>query len=285
MKSQYKKQSKHLNIRCFEFYKYSIDRVEFGMIATYQFYTNQSKVNVMFKTAKFNRISSNIVEQIHSAILNGALKPGDRLPPEKELAEKFDVSKASLREAFRALEALGLLEVRQGVSGGAFVREVELETAQNCVLNYIFFQNPSIGEFTQLRTMLEPPMAEMAARTFTDENIAQLAKNLQETETKLKDSTFYYDLDIEFHHQIASAANNLLICFVIDTLKNAIVNVKLELQLDQNFSEKVFQAHKRIYEAICDRDPEGARAAMLKHIEEVDTDFVSHCRPNSQLKP
>ena len=79
----------------------------------------------MFKTAKFSRISQNIVQQIRQAILQGKLKPGDRLPPEKELAEDFGVSKASLREAFRALEALGLLGVRQGVSGGAFIREVD----------------------------------------------------------------------------------------------------------------------------------------------------------------
>ncbi|RLC00302.1 MAG: FadR family transcriptional regulator, partial [Deltaproteobacteria bacterium] len=77
----------------------------------------------MFKTAKFSRISENIVQQIRQAILKGELRPGDRLPSEKDLAENFGVSKASLREAFRALEALGLLEVRQGVSGGAFIQK------------------------------------------------------------------------------------------------------------------------------------------------------------------
>ena len=240
---------------------------------------------MMFTTAKFHRISKNIVEQIHSAILKGALKPGDRLPPEKELAEKFNVSKASLREAFRTLEALGLLEVRQGVTGGAFVREVDLETARNSVLNYIFFQNPGFGEFTQLRALLEPQMAEIAARNFTQANLADLAKNLQETEAKLNAGAFFYDLDLDFHHQISAAADNLLICFVIDTLKSAIVNIKLELQPDQDSVEKMYQAHKRIYEAIRDRNPESARAEMLRHIEEVEQDFVIRCDANSQFKP
>ena len=113
----------------------------------------------MFTPAKTNRISTNIVDQIRKAILGGDLKPGDRLPPEKELAENFGVSKASLREAFRALEALGLLEVRQGMSGGAFVIEVDMETARNNLFNYIFFQNPAIHEFTELRALIEPAAA------------------------------------------------------------------------------------------------------------------------------
>jgi DNA-binding transcriptional regulator YhcF (GntR family) len=106
----------------------------------------------MFKTARVNRISQNIVEQIRETIISGRLKPGDRLPSEKDLSVEFGVSKASLREALRALEALGMLEVKQGMGGGAFVTEVDLETARNNMFNYIFFQNPSIGEFTQLRT-------------------------------------------------------------------------------------------------------------------------------------
>jgi GntR family transcriptional repressor for pyruvate dehydrogenase complex len=113
----------------------------------------------MFKTAKFNRISENIVQQIRQAILEGRLKPGDRLPAEKDLAEDFGVSKASLREAFRALEALGLLEVRQGVSGGAFVREVDARKARDCLTNYLFFRNPSIGELSRFDASLNPSSA------------------------------------------------------------------------------------------------------------------------------
>ena len=95
----------------------------------------------MFKItkAKNRRISHIIVEQIRDAIFSGELKPGDRLPPEKDLAENFGVSKASLREAFRALEALGMLEIRQGMAGGAFVSEVDPETARNSFYNYILF--------------------------------------------------------------------------------------------------------------------------------------------------
>ena len=239
----------------------------------------------MFKTAKTNRISTNIVDQIRKAILSGDLKPGDRLPSEKELSKDFEVSKSSLREAFRALEALGLLEVRQGMSGGAFVREVDLKTARNNMFNYIFFQNPSIGEFTQLRSFIEPAAAEIAAQKITPEDLADLEDNLAQTKKKLDKGAFFYELDTYFHHRIAEIAGNRLVCFVIDSVKNAIVNIKLELELDSNFSLRVFEAHERIIAALSDRNPEKSRDAMLRHIQEVDEMMVAYCDADAPFEP
>jgi len=241
----------------------------------------------MFKAAKTHRLSHNIVEQIRKAILGGELKPGDRLPPEKELAEHFEVSKASLREAFRALEALGFLEIKQGMSGGAFVREVDLEIARNNFFNYIFFQNPSIHEFTQLRSLLEPKVAEIAAKKITDGQLADLEDNLAKTKKMLSQSknSFYYELDTYFHHRICTITKNRLICFVIDSLKNAIVNIKLELDLDHDFSVMVYDAHVRIVEALGKRDPDMARKTMLEHIEDVDRVLVACCDADSPFDP
>jgi len=230
----------------------------------------------MFKSAKVNRLSQNIVQQIRDAILAGNLKPGDRLPSEKELADNFGVSKSSLREAFRALEALGFLEVRQGMTGGAFVREVDLKTARNSLFNYIFFQKPSINEFTQLRSFIEPPIAEIAARKITDGDLADLEQNLVQTKKELDSAVFFYDLDTYFHHKLASIAGNRIIIFVIDSVKSAVVNLKLQMHLDANFSRKVYEAHVEIFDALHHRDPEKARSAMLNHIVEVDEMLESH---------
>ena len=239
----------------------------------------------MFKTARTRRISHNIVKQIREAILSGELKPADKLPPEKELAENFGVSKASLREAFRALEALGLLEVRQGMGGGAFVKKVDRETARNSMFNYIFFQNPSIAEFTELRLLLEPKVAEIAAQKMTDADLADLEKNVAQTRDHLDAPTFYYELDTYFHHRICTITENRLICFVIDSLKNAIVNIKLQLELDRDFSIQVYKAHTRIMEAFRKRDPDMAREEMAKHIIEVDERMVAHCDADAPFEP
>jgi len=239
----------------------------------------------MFKSAKTHRISHNIVKQIRKAILDGDLKPGDRLPPEKELADNFGVSKASLREAFRALEAMGLLEVRQGVSGGAFVRKVDLETARNNFFDYIFFQNPTIHEFTQLRSFIEPAAAEIAARNISDKELADLEENLAQTKSEMSSGPFYYELDSYFHHRIAEVTGNRLLCFVIDSLKNAVVKIKLELELDKDFSVRVYHAHERILEALKGHDPERARYEMLHHIREVDEMMVAFCDADSPFEP
>jgi len=231
----------------------------------------------MFKTARVNRISQNIVEQIRETIISGRLKPGDRLPSEKDLSVEFGVSKASLREALRALEALGMLEVKQGMGGGAFVTEVDLETARNNMFNYIFFQNPSIGEFTQLRTFIEPPVAEIAALKCTQADLDYLEDNLNRTREKMDSVPFYYELDTKFHHRIAQISGNRLICFVIDSLKNAIVQIKLQLELDRDFSIQVYKAHMRLFDALRKRDPELARAEMHRHIVEVDERMKHYC--------
>jgi GntR family transcriptional repressor for pyruvate dehydrogenase complex len=239
----------------------------------------------MFQSAKSNRISQNIVDQIRKAILNGSLKPGDKLPSERVLSENFGVSKASLKEAFRALEALGLLEVRQGMAGGAFIREVDLETARNNLFNYIFFQNPSIQEFTQLRSFIEPEAAYIAAKKVTTEDIADLEGNLARTRENIGAGPFYYELDNYFHHRIAEIMDNRLVCFVIDSIKNAIVNIKLELELDREFSVKVYEAHERIVDALRNRDPEDARREMLRHIQEVGEMMVAFCDAESPYQP
>ncbi len=231
----------------------------------------------MFKTAKSKRLSTNIIDQIREAILCGELKAGDRLPSEKELSKKFEVSKSSLREAFRALEAMGLLEIRQGMTGGAFVSEVDLRTARNNMFNYIFFQNPSIHEFTELRSFIEPAAAEIAAQKITPVDLADLEQNLVQTRKVLNKDAFFYELDTYFHHRVAEISGNRLVCFVIDSLKNAIVNIKLQLELDNNFSVRVLQAHEHIVDALRDRSPERARKAMLQHIQEVDDMMAAYC--------
>ena len=101
----------------------------------------------MFQPAiKTEKISDHIIGQIRDVILSGRLKPGDRLASEKELVAQFGVSKASVREALRALEAMGLVEIRKGVSGGIFVAEVDMKTTINSIVNFLNFKSLSIKD-------------------------------------------------------------------------------------------------------------------------------------------
>lgn len=236
----------------------------------------------MFDTIKPNRISENIVEQIRSAILGGELKIGDRLPSEKDLAKNFGVSKSSLREAYRVLEAYGLLEIRQGMAGGAFVKEVDLKTIKDGLVNYFFFQNPSIREYTQVRTFIEPEIVKICAAKITDADIEELNDNICAMEKEPEGESFLSDLDSAFHKKLVDIAGNNILSLVVESVQTALINVKRLLHTDEAFLQMVCQGHKDIVAALTDRDPDRASTQMLKHIHDVEKGMLA-CRNGAMV--
>ncbi len=114
----------------------------------------------MFEAAKSSKISAQIVEQIRKAIFEGNLKPGDKLPSEKELIQTFQVSRATLREALRSLEVLGFLEIKKGAAGGAFVVEMDMQKAMEGLINFFHFKDLSLHDLREVRLILESHTAE-----------------------------------------------------------------------------------------------------------------------------
>jgi len=231
----------------------------------------------MFNSVKSNKISEHIVEQIRKAIFEGRLKPGDKLPPEKELMKNFNVSKVTLREAMRSLEVLGFLEIRKGVSGGAFVTEVDLKTARNSFINFLHFKNLSLNDLTEVRLLLESHIAEKAALTITEDDLKSLKKLIEECEYVLK-----HDIpiesrknEIEFHRIIGSISGNPILMFILDFVENLLIDTKEILQPGKDFSKKVLNAHKRIYKALLERDSIKAQEEMIKHVKEVERDLIA----------
>lgn len=109
----------------------------------------------IFDSVKSNRVSDIIIGQIRRAIVQGKIKPGDRLPPEHVLIEKFQTSKFSVREALRSLEILGFLEIKKGPSGGAVITKVDFRPIKNSIYNFIQFQNLTVQNVFEVRMMIE----------------------------------------------------------------------------------------------------------------------------------
>ncbi|MEK8035520.1 MAG: GntR family transcriptional regulator [candidate division NC10 bacterium] len=126
---------------------------------------------------KSARIYEEIVRQVKQLIAEGKLKSGDRLPPERDLAEKFVVSRTSVREALRALESRGLIEIRAG--DGAFVRDISVETLIEPLALVILPHREAVGELFEARRLLEPAIATLAARRATPEEIAEMERILE----------------------------------------------------------------------------------------------------------
>jgi len=183
---------------------------------------------LLFNSVKSNKVSEHIIEQIRKAILEGRLKPGDRLPPERKLIEDFGVSKATLREALRSLEVLGFLDIRKGASGGAFVTEIDLKKARDCFTNFLHFKNLSLEDLAEVRLLLEPYIAEKAAHTITEEDLKSLNQLNEESDYILK-----HDIpiesrknEIEFHRIIGGVTGNHILMFILDFVENILIDAK-----------------------------------------------------------
>ncbi len=222
---------------------------------------------MIFKTAsKSEKVSDKIIAQIRDAILSGQLKPGDRLASEKELMEQFEVSKATMREALRVLEVLGLIEIRKGTGGGTFVAEVDMKTTIHSLINFIHFQPVSIREITMLRYLIEPTVARIAASKATDDDVLNLRKIIGESIESVGDEL---SKEIGFHRYLARMTGNTLLILLIDFVDNLLEEIKGRLNLGAGFYSEVREAHQTILECLIQKDSLAASVAMRNDLLQV----------------
>jgi GntR family transcriptional repressor for pyruvate dehydrogenase complex len=231
----------------------------------------------MFKSTSSFKISDQIIDQIRQAIFEKHLRPGDKLPPEKELMDIFKVSKSTLREALRSLENMGFLNIRKGAAGGAFVTEVDVRKAGESLSNFLHFQNFSLRDLSDVRILVESHIAETAARMITEKHSRMLEKMMDDFAEQLKRNIpiELYDNQIEFHRILGQAIGNPFLIFILDFISNILLDAKRVLKPRKEFYRKVFRAHKLIYKALLERDPRKAREAMIHHIQEEEEDLFA----------
>ena len=214
------------------------------------------------------KVYHEIVDQIRELISAGRIKPGDRLPPERELAELFKASRNSVRDAIRVLEQMGLIESRQG--DGTYVRSVSAEDLAEPLALMLLQSRTQMRELWEVRRVLEPSLAELAASRITDEELDELEAILEAQRRKVEAGATALEEDIAFHYGIAEAARNTVMLRTLDTLVD-LLRQSRERSLQQHDRPAYSLAgHVRILAALRRRDPEGARAEMLRHLREVE---------------
>jgi len=226
----------------------------------------------MFTSAKKQRVSSVVIKQIKGAILSGEVKPGDLLPPEKELIEQFGVSKHTLREALRTLEAMGFITIKRGAGGGPVVSEIGLEKTRESFTNFLHFKNVSVRDLSEVRKLIEPYLAKRAAENFTEADIAQLHTYQKECEELYNrgETLVGAKAEIGFHTYLAENTGNTILLVILDFVNNLLTSVKENLHPGMDFAKAVLDAHQEIIDAIEAHDSEKAYESMLKHIQEVE---------------
>jgi len=220
-----------------------------------------------FEVVRRNKVYEEVAKQIERLILK-KLKPGDKLPAERELAELLRVSRSSVRDAIRGLELKGLVEPRQGA--GTIVRETSPELAADPFTNALKRRRELVSELLDFRKMLEPPLAARAATHATVDQISEMEEILQRQEGKQAQGDAAVAEDAEFHYSIALASDNSVVLKVIDTLMDLLRDTReRSLQLEGR-PQKSLAGHRRILAAIKRHDAEAAKSAMRRHIEDVE---------------
>jgi len=221
-----------------------------------------------FQPIKPKKVSSQIAEQIRSSILAGEFAPGDKLPPERELAELFSVSRPSVREALNLLASSGLVESYQG--GGTVVKSLVEISAGNPLSELIKGEQARALDVIEVRKCMEGWTSYYAALRALPEDLRKLEQIVVEMERNLEGMKPSQDLDANFHVIIAQATHNVvwlhLMQSIFDAMKEFQRGVWRVVYQTEEDHRLLFRHHRDVFEAIRDRDAERARDAMLAHL-------------------
>ena len=216
-----------------------------------------------FQALDRRSLAHDAAEHLRELVSSGALRPGDRLPSERELASRLGVSRPTLREAVRGLVIMGLLETRHGAGtfvvrtappdGDAFTVTIDLEGAP-------------IQELFEIRLLLEPSVTERAAARITDEDLAELRVKLERMEGTVGDAQAFALLDAEFHRMVHVAARSSTMLSLLDGIADLSLRGRTISTVQSSVRRRTLLEHRAILEALEDRDPVLAREAMAAHL-------------------
>ncbi|GAA2781002.1 FadR/GntR family transcriptional regulator [Kitasatospora sp. CM 4170] len=214
-------------------------------------------------------VTDEAIEKIKAMIVSGELRPGSRLPREPDLAERLGLSRNSLREAVKALSLIRVLDVRQG--DGTYVTSLEPELLVDALSFVVDLQqDDTVLQFLEVRRILEPAAAAMAARVMPDEDIAALGELLDrlDGDTSLES---LIENDMEFHRRLAAGSGNAVLCSLIEGLSAPTARARLwRGRVEEGAVARAWQQHRAIYEAVAARQPDLAQAWATVHVGEVE---------------
>lgn len=233
----------------------------------------QEEWDVMAASSPFQRISTNrlsdeTVRQVRALIEQGIFKPGDKLPSERELIKELAVSRASIREALRILEGLGVIEVRPGL--GAFVLDRSRTDLNTIWRSWLLEQRQEFIDLLEVREALETKAAALAAERISDEALQQLSAILRgmEDSARTENAEAAVEADIQFHELLSKASQNTFLIQLSDNISHAVLESRYGYFQQPNRIEASCRQHYRVLDALKRRDPEAASAAMLEHVRD-----------------
>jgi GntR family transcriptional repressor for pyruvate dehydrogenase complex len=230
-----------------------------------------------FQKVTSSRVSEGIVEQIRQSIISGQLRPGDRLPSQRDLAKTFGVGRSALLEAMRILEKSGLVTIRTGGSGGAFVTTPSIEQVSDSLDLLFRREGATMEELAEFRALLEGYCGYLAAQRATIEELADIEKQYHELKDLGNLGTAYWptfvEREIEFHFAIASLSHNRVNMAVLRALNTWVLS--FSPHVPEICKERMLTDWAIVLQALRNRDAGRTQAVISEHIR-FFSEIVSH---------
>jgi GntR family transcriptional regulator, transcriptional repressor for pyruvate dehydrogenase complex len=218
-----------------------------------------------FRPIKKVDMTLEVAERIKEMLQAGILKPGSKLPTERELVELLQISRPSLREALKALCFMGLIRSRRGT--GTYISNSAVDILSRPLEFLPLLQSLPMTELFEARRLVEVKVAGLAAKRATEDDIAGMRSALDACGRYLDKPSKFVIHEIQFHKAVYSAAGNSVLCKAMDILYQILNEFRVQSVAAVKNLREMLEYHERIYEAIVDRNPEEAVRAMEKHFQ------------------
>jgi len=236
---------------------------------------NTKVIGLDMMQVKRERLSEQIAEQIQRNIIEGKLKQGDRLPPERDLAEQFGVSRTVIREATKVLQERGLVKVITG--SGTYATRIEPAAVSQSIGLFVQGYKHSFRDLLEIRRMLEVEVAGMAAERATDEDIQQLTACIDEmnavlpeirnSKDKMED---FVEADLRFHQNLGKASSNSLLPILLLPITDLLLEFRRKASSFPGAPERAITFHQTVLECVRSRDSHKCREAMRNHLSSTE---------------
>lgn len=222
----------------------------------------------MFSRVNVDRVSQVIVDQVKVLIREGKLKPGDRLPSERDLCQRFGVSRVTVREALRVLEAGGLVAIRVGAHGGAFLTSPSAERLGNGLADLLSLSPLTAATVTEARMVVELGILPIVVERATEDDVLELFAMVEDGQAALQDGRYTMDMSAAFHVRVAMCTHNPAIEMLVQSFHGPMLMSLRQAQVAAPLmGHRGTEEHRELAEAIQRRDLAAAESVMRAHLD------------------
>src|ERR1035437_7299774 len=229
-----------------------------------------------------SKLTTSVFERLLSYVVRGSWKPGDRIPPERDLCQQLGIARTSLREALKAMELVGMLNSRVG--DGTFVCPRSEFLSRPLLWAFTGMDQEELHDIMESRLVIEESIACLAAERGTEEQIAKIAEAVQLMRDNIARNETILEADMAFHLAVSTAAQNELLRNAVQLLRNLMRQGIYHKLLIPDIERSILKGHVAIYSAIARRSPLAAKRAMRRHLEETMT-IVTRLMKRSPTRP